>query len=441
MPAADWTTLLARTHRNCSACANCPHTSTTAVPPSGVRSWIPAVSGTVWALGFTSLFTDISSEMVASILPMYLVLQVGLNPLMFGFVDGVYQGAAALVRVAAGALGDRWRRHKELAAVGYGMSAACRLAILAAGTGWSALAGVVMADRIGKGIRTAPRDALISLRSPCRELATAFGVHRSLDAAGAMLGPVAAFVLLAMMPGAYDVLFVVSFAVAVVGLGVILFFVDGQAATRAIATMRPAAPAVSLLAAPRFRAILVAGLLLSVPTMSDSFIFLALQRRLQIPAMAFPLFYVVTSLFMSMLSVPLGRAADRFGRSRVLLGGYGLLVLVYACLFVPAGAQIAALVPLALLGAYYAATDGVLTAMAATVLPAESSGSGLGVLATATNAGRFVASVVFGFLWMRLSLATATGIFLAGLVLAIVVAGVVLLRAEPDAHNASPAVS
>ena len=121
----------------------------------------PALNRTVWALGLTSLFTDISSEMVACILPVYLVLHLGLSPLAFGVIDGLYQGAAALVRIAAGVLADRWRRHKEIAAAGYGLSAACRLLILAAGSTWSTIAGVVAVDRLGKGIRTAPRDALI----------------------------------------------------------------------------------------------------------------------------------------------------------------------------------------------------------------------------------------------------------------------------------------
>ena len=110
MYAIDWSTLLTRTHRNCSACVTCPHTKKT--DQAVARRWLPAVSPTVWALGFTSMFTDISSEMVASILPMYLVLQLGMQPFAFGIIDGVYQGAAALVRVIGGVVADRWHRHK-----------------------------------------------------------------------------------------------------------------------------------------------------------------------------------------------------------------------------------------------------------------------------------------------------------------------------------------
>ncbi len=394
----------------------------------------PAVNRTVWALGLTSLFTDISSEMVASILPVYLVLHLGLSPLAFGVIDGLYQGAAALVRIAAGVLADRWRRHKEIAAAGYGLSAACRLLILAAGSTWSTIAGVVAVDRLGKGIRTAPRDALISQRTPKETLATAFGVHRSLDAAGAMLGPILAFVLLALIPGGFDVLFVASFGIAAIGVAVILLFVPRTVpdeepirAGQAISFRSAAA----LLLDSRFRALVVAGLLLGLATVSDSFIFLILQRRLGLGATAFPLLYVGTSLFTSLFSIPFGRLADRVGRRHVLIGGYLLLAGVYALLLgFPAGSLPMAGLTIALLGAYYAATEGVLTAMTAAVLPKSHSGSGLAMLATTTNVARLVASIAFGWLWTMGGIEPATAVSLVALLAAIVCAAAALSRAE-----------
>src|SRR5919197_383228 len=193
------------------------------------RRW-PRVSRTVVLLGLVSLFTDISAEMVATVLPLYLVFNLGLSPLQFGAVDGVYQGAAALVRVAGGFVGDRWRRYKEVAAVGYGVSAVCKLAFLPVGAAWTALTWIVFIDRTGKGIRTAPRDALISLSTPRERLGTAFGVHRALDTAGAMLGPFVAFGLLAIAPLAFDAVFAVSFCFAIVGLLVIALFVRNEPA-------------------------------------------------------------------------------------------------------------------------------------------------------------------------------------------------------------------
>jgi MFS family permease len=390
-----------------------------------------SVSRTVWALGFTSLFTDISSEMVASILPMYLVLQLGMQPAAFGFIDGLYQGAAALVRIAAGIVSDRWQRHKEVAGIGYGLSALCRVALLAVGSTWTAIAGVVAVDRIGKGIRTAPRDALISLATPSRDLATAFGVHRGLDATGAMLGPFLAFLILAWMPARYDVLFASSFVVAVIGVAILVLFVEPLVAGAGIVRKRARLLLDSeLLRAPRFRGIMIAAFLLGLPTISDAFIFLSLQRKLDMGATVFPLFYVGASLFTALLSVPLGRLADRLGRTTILFAGYVALMLVYLTIFLPGGSVMMALATLALLGAYYAATDGVLTAMAAAVLPSESTGSGLSLLATATNVARILASVAFGIVWSYAGLNVATGLYLGAMVIATATSTLVLTRAE-----------
>ena len=396
---------------------------------------LPAVSRTVWALGLTSLLTDISSEMVASILPAYLVLYLGMTPLAFGVVDGLYQGAAALVRVVAGVVADRWHRHKQVAAFGYGLSAVCRLLILAAGNAWGMIATIITLDRIGKGIRTAPRDALISQRSPATQLATAFGVHRAMDAIGAMLGPVLAFALLALMPGGFDVLFVASFGIAIVGLGAIILFVPSvvpgeQEITPTRASFRTA---VQMLGEARFRGLVVTGVLLGLATVSDNFIFLILQRRMDVGLTAFPLFYVGTSLVTSAFAIPCGRLADRVGRKRVLLGGYGILAMVYVILLLPAVGGFSLLAAAVfLLGVFYAATDGVLTAMAAAALPTSHLGSGLAVFATATNLARLAASVIYGFLWSRAGIGQATGWYLLALAASVVGASLVLNR--PKQH-------
>jgi MFS family permease len=389
------------------------------------------VSRTVWVLGLTSLLTDVSSEMVASVLPAYLVLYLGLSPLAFGFIDGLYQGLAALLRVAAGTFADSRRKHKEVAVAGYAASAACRLLILAAGSAWSTIAGVVALDRLGKGIRTAPRDALIAQSTPRESLATAFGVHRSMDAAGAMLGPVVAFALLMAVPYRFDLLFTASFGFAVLGVGAIVLLLPP-------ALRRPEAdqPRTSLrtllhtLAEPQFRALVIAGSALGLATISDSFIFLMLQRRLGMAATAFPLFYVGTSLFTALFAWMLGRAADRIGRKPIMLAGYGLLGSLYGLLLAfPSSGITFGVLTLALLGAYYAATDGVLTALAAAILPSRHHGSGLAVLASATNIARLLASVAFGWMWTMYGTQPAVAISLVALMVSIL-ATVWLMRRQ-----------
>jgi MFS family permease len=427
--------------------------------PPKFRRWLPVVSRTVWALGFTSLLTDISSEMVVSILPVYLVLYLGLSPLAFGVVDGIYQGVAALIRISGGVLADRWRMHKAVAVLGYGLSAACRLLIFAAGSAWGMISVIIALDRIGKGIRTAPRDALISKRSLTSKLATAFGVHRALDAVGALLGPLFAFALLAMMPNAFDVLFVASFGIAILGLGVISLFVPGvtpeeeRISTPPVSVESPvhlrcracshgsncsATPvsfktAVLLLGETRFRALVLTAVVLGLASISDSFIYLVLQRRLAVGIAVFPLLYVGTSLFTSIFAIPCGRLADRVGRTRVLLGGYGLLLLVYMILLMHAGGLFQIASVLFLLGVFYAATDGVLTAMAAAVLPTSHSGSGLAVLATASDMSRLSASVLYGLLWSCVGITQATVGYLLALAVAIPAASFFLLRPKQHA--------
>src|SRR4051812_20010348 len=193
----DWARLLSRT--------SSPSARST---ESGTSTQTrPRVARIVWYLGITSFFTDVSSEMVSSILPIYLVLHLRLSPVAFGGIDGLYQGFAAVARLAGGFVADRWRNHKSVAAFGYALSATCRVGLLAAGNTWELLAATIAIDRTGKGIRTAPRDAMISLSTDRADLASAFGVHRALDAAGAMLGPFIAFVLFSTA-AAFDAIFV-----------------------------------------------------------------------------------------------------------------------------------------------------------------------------------------------------------------------------------------
>lgn len=391
----------------------------------------PRVSQTVVFLGLTSLFTDISAEMVSTILPLYLVFGLQLSPLAFGVIDGLYLGAAALVRVFAGVWADRSRRLKEIAVAGYALSAVSRVGLLVVGNVWPALVGVVLIDRLGKGIRTAPRDAMISFSSPKEELATAFGVHRALDTAGAMLGPLLAFGLLALTPGAYDAVFVVSLCAALIGLSILVLFVQNQPISRDDTDDRQAVSlreAAGLVRAPGFGTLLAIGGALSLATMSDGFLYLTLQRRLDFNIGFFPLLYVATAFIFMLLAVPVGRLADRVGRGAVFVGGYALLLLAYVALLLPWEGTAQVVVYLVLLGTYYAATDGVLMALASAVLPEALRTSGLALLTTATSLARLVASVLFGLLWTWRGVEIAVAAFAIGLAVAMILAFIAFTR-------------
>jgi MFS family permease len=382
-------------------------------PRAGRR--LAAVAPTVLALGTVSLITDVSSEMVTAVLPLYLVAGLGLSPLGFGLLDGIYNGFSALVRLVGGHLADRGGgRHKWVAGAGYALSAACKPLLLVART-LTPIGLVLAADRTGKGLRTAPRDALISLSSTPETRGRAFGVHRAMDTAGALLGPLAAFLILRATVDGYDAVFMVSFCVAVVGVLVLVLFVPGGTAARSTRAAgvpdEPAAPAapatprptlraaLALLPRPELRGIALCALLLGLATVSDSFVFLLLQRRLGVPDRWFALLPVGTAAAFLLLAVPLGRLADRAGRWRVFLAGHGALLLAYALLLTSWHGTALPFAVLFLHGGFYAATDGVLMAAASDSVPEELRSSGLALVQTGQALARFVCSLAFGAAW------------------------------------------
>jgi len=402
----------------------------------------PKVARNVLVLGLTSLLMDVSTEMVTTVLPLYVVFALGASPFVFGIVDALNQGASALVRVGAGFAADRSGRHKSVAVTGYGLSAVSRLGLIVAGGAAVGLSFAVLVDRIGKGIRTGPRDALISLSTRREALGVAFGVHRAMDTAGAMLGPLVAFGLLALVPGAYDAVFVVSLCFGVMAVGVIVLFAENR--TRGVdggaATPTPAVPvrlrdAARLVALPSFRRLLIVGSLLALVTISDAFVYLAMQRRVDFDPVLVPLLFVGSAAAYMLLAVPFGWLADRFGRVRVFLAGHLLLVVLYLGLLQTTDPGAAFVVAgLVLLGAYYAATDGVLMAQASIFLPERLRASGLSLVVTATSLARLVASLGFGAIWAAAGLTTAIQCYLAALVVALAASTFVLTSGRRTAH-------
>ncbi|MFF2512495.1 MFS transporter [Streptomyces sp. NPDC058086] len=373
-----------------------------------------AVAPTVLALGAVSLITDVSSEMVTAVLPLYLVTGLGLSPLGFGLLDGIYNGFSALVRLIGGHLADRGGgRHKWVAGFGYALSAACKPLLLLAHT-LTPIGLVLAADRTGKGLRTAPRDALISLSSTPETRGRAFGVHRAMDTAGALFGPLVAFLILRATVDGYDAVFTVSFCVAVVGVLVLVLFVPNGVRATATWAGTEAAPAgapgetaprptlraaLALLARPDLRRVTLCALLLGLATVSDSFVYLLLQRRLGVTDRWFALLPLGTAAAFLLLAVPLGRLADRVGRWRVFLAGHGALLLAYALLLTSWHGTALPYAVLLLHGCFYAATDGVLMAVASESVPEELRSSGLALVQTGQALARFVCSLGFGAAW------------------------------------------
>lgn len=385
------------------------------------------VGGAVYFLGLTSLLTDISAEMVASVLPIYLLMVLRLSPFEYGLIDGLYNGTTAIVRLASGYLSDRSRRHKAVAFLGYLLSAISKCGLLVAGfAGWASVAAVLLVDRIGKGIRTAPRDAMIAANAAPQALGAAFGVHRALDAVGAIIGPLLATAILLWLPGRFDYVFMVSICFAVFGLLIL-----GSCVKIPRASAPPVALTVSATLAAlktrRFMLLTASATLLSLFTLTDNMIYVGLQRRLDFEPTYLPLLFVATASVFMCLAIPAGRLADRIGHLRVFIMGYLLLAAVY-CLFavLPSLGRIDLVLYVVLLGTYYAATDGVIVALAARHLRPDIRTTGIACLTTLVSIGRMGSSILFGWLWHNGTQEQAVGMFgiamLAALALTIVLA-------------------
>lgn len=412
------------------------HDGTESAPrrPAGLRT----VSSTVVGFGIVSMLTDISSESVTAVLPIYITSGLGLSLIAYGFLDGVYQGVSALVRIAGGYTSDRLDQPKWVAFTGYAIAAVARIGLLFA-AGFGAILAVISADRIGKGIRTAPRDAVITAASRPDNLGTSFGVHRTLDNIGAAIGPLLAFFILLLIPNGYLTVFAASLAFALIGVAVLGLFVPNvrprqAAAHAAVAGGGPDAAAApvprptfdwSVITAGPMRRVLAAAGILGLLTIGDGFVYLVLQARSNFAAQWFPLLYVGTNVAFLLFAIPLGRLSDRVGRARVFVFGHLGLLAAYVTAALPVTGAAATLLCLVFLGAFYAATDGVLAALAAQLTTPATHGTGIAAAQTVVALSRFVAAVGFGILWTVLG--RETSMFVVAGLLAIAIPLIALL--------------
>lgn len=408
----------------------------------GKRSRRGAFNGTVIALGLTSFFSDISSEMVAAVIPVFLTVQLGFSPAAFGLFQGAYELANALLRLVGGTVADRTRRPKETAAAGYGLSTLTRIGLVG-----SALASIpavpfLLADRLGKGLRTGPRDAMISLATPEPAWGTAFGFHRTLDATGALLGPLIAFGVLFALPGSYDAVFLLSVGFGLLGFAVIMTWVRNPTIALVTATPSPVIASLNVHWKNRgFRRILMLGAAFGLFSIGDSFAYLVILEASKgtadigisgFGARWFPLLFAGTAVGFLLTATPLGRIADRVGRARVWVAGHLSLAAVYALLLTGPTSLGAIIAVLGLLGLYYGATDGVLPALAAGVIPEHLRSGGLALLTTVVAVTRMVSALSFGLIWQRVGVDRALTIALCGVLATVVfVTASAMLRESP----------
>lgn len=346
----------------------------------------------VFFLGLTSFFNDLSNEMVLAIFPAFFtsVLKAGAGSL--GLVEGLADGAANIIKIYAGRFSDRIQKRKPFMVLGYGLSVVTRPLYLFV----SSVAGVVgirFTDRIGKGLREAPRDAIISLSTSKEEMGRAFGYHRMLDTLGAILGPLVAYFILRAYPEGFNIVFITAFIIGLFAIASLIFVKDIVGDLRKNNLLLGSIATFS----PDFKRYLVALFLLSAGGVPVAVILLKTQH-LGLTLASIPLFYMLYNLSFAGFSVSAGGLSDRIGSRTVMRLGYAVLILGYLVISLAESPTILALGFL-ILGLFPALTDGVARALASELSPGDRRAGAYGLVNAVAGFGLMVAGIGGGYLW------------------------------------------
>ncbi|WP_373049661.1 MFS transporter [Thalassovita aquimarina] len=364
--------------------------------PEKTPHWRRLPSG-IWALGFVSMFMDISSEMIHALLPVYLTVGLGATALTVGVIEGIAEATAAITKVFSGALSDRIGRRKELAALGYGLAALTKPVFpLAPSLGWVVAARFV--DRVGKGIRGAPRDALVADITPVGMRGAAFGLRQSLDTVGAFLGPLAAVGLMYLFANDFRRVFWFAVIPAFISLALILFVVKEPERKPGLRKVRnPLSRAELRLLGGVYWWVVAVAMLFTLARFSEAFLILRVQGT-GVPVMYVPLVLVGMNVVYAMSAWPVGVLSDRIGRVGLLLAGLGLLIV--ADLFLALSNGLAGIASGVLIwGLHMGFAQGLLSALVAETVPEELRGTAFGMFNLVTGGTLLVASVIAGGLW------------------------------------------
>jgi len=367
----------------------------------------------VWALGFVSMFMDLSSEMIHALLPVYLVTVLGASALTVGFIEGIAEATANITKIFSGALSDRLGKRKLLAAIGYGLAAFAKPVFpLASSVGWLVAARFI--DRVGKGIRGAPRDALVADIAPAHLRGASFGLRQSLDTVGAFLGPLAAIALMALTADSFRLVFWAAVIPAFIAFALMVFGVEEPTQHEAAARPHLRLADATRLTGPFWAAVAVATML-TLARFSEAFLVLRAQN-VGLSIALVPAVVAVMNVVYALAAYPAGVLSDRRGRGGVLAAGVGFLI--GADLILALGPTI----PLVMLGVVFwglhmGFTQGLLATLVADTAPAELRGAAFGVFNLAGGIAMLAASMVAGALWDAYGPAAT---FLAGAALAAV---------------------
>ena len=400
-----------------------PDSAKTPVLKTPLATWrdVPA---TVWTLGFVSLLMDVSSELVHSLLPVFLTTVVGASAVDVGLIEGIAEATAAIAKVFSGVWSDRIGKRKLLVGIGYGLSALTKPIFPLAGTAWEVLAARFV-DRIGKGIRDAPRDALIADITPSAVRGAGYGIRQTLDTVGAFVGPLSAVALMALYADNFRAVFWWALLPASLAVLLIVIGVREPDGTRATAQRGWPVRKEELRRMPAaFWVVIAIGVVFALARFSEAFLLLKAQAE-GLALALIPLVLVWMNLVYAIAATPAGILSDKIGREYVLLCGLGALLLAdLALAFIPGLGSV--VIGVGLWGLYLGFSQGLLSALVADTAPEDLRGTAFGLFNLVTGGALLAASVVAGWLWSDFG-PTATfsaGAVFSGLAILIVAFGV-----------------
>jgi MFS family permease len=350
----------------------------------------------VFFLGLVSFFADISAEMVYPIIPLYLTSVFGATPALVGVIEGIAESLASLLKVYSGYITDKYNKKKPIAFLGYATGLVYKVALIAASS-WLGILGARVIDRIGKGIRTAPRDVMVSESADRNRMGTAFGIHKALDMAGSAIGILIAYLLLSSANGAFDYkkLFLISMIPALLSLAMFPLIKEKKE-QRIIKEREPFWKNVKKLDG-QLKLYLLVAFLFTLGNSSNAFLLLR-AKSVGFTDTSVILLYFIYNITASLLAIPLGKRSDQVGRKRLLVSGYIVFAIVYMG-FAFAYNKTFMIALFVLYGVYTAMIAGVERAFIAEISPQELKGTMLGLHSTIVGIALFPASAIAGVLW------------------------------------------
>jgi MFS family permease len=397
-----------------------PQTGVDAGPNGGgrvTRWWrLPSLPRPVWMLSWTSLFTDTASEAVYPLMPLFLVRAIGASALSIGVIEGAAEAVNSVLRIVSGQLSDRWRARKPFVLAGYTLSSVVR-PLVAFATAWPQVFAVRLMDRVGKGIRGAPRDAMLAAYADPASRGYVFGLHRAMDHAGAVVGPLLASLFLWFSPEDYRTLFMLTVIPGAIAVLMLVPIKDAGAGAGAVGHA-PVAPAARVPLGGTFYRYLGVLLVFALGNSTDAYLLLKLSDA-GVASVWIPALWAALHVVKAGASPFGGLLADRFERRYVIMAGWLLYAAVYF-----AFARVTSLPSLIAVfltyGLFYALTEGGEKAIVADLSPADAHGLAFGWYNGVVGIGALTASLVFGLIWKQWG---APAAFYTGAGLALLAAG------------------